>query len=212
MGSEDNQVEYKFLSKFYDVFDLIFLLGGRGNPRQGLLALVGDEPQQILDVCVGTAASALLVAEHFPNSRVVGIDISKDMLAVAQKKIARKSLTNLNVYPMSADAMTFPDNSFDKVMVSFALHELDPKLLRRVFKEIGRVLKPGGKFFVLDFARQQGLRNQVFLGIWALMEPACFRPFLKLNWRDLTLTQGLLFESEAEYSFSKLYELNKKMD
>jgi ubiquinone/menaquinone biosynthesis C-methylase UbiE len=204
-----NNPSYKFLSKFYDLFDLIFLFGGKGNPRRGLLDVISNAYPHILDVCVGTAASSLLVAGQHAGNQLVGIDISDEMLAIARGKIARKKLTNLEVQKMSATEMQFTDNSFDAVMVSFALHEFEQELRKKVFWEVARVLKPGGIFCVIDFARQGSLLNQVFLKGWTLIEPPCFADFLNLDWRVDLKTLGLDFESEREFSFSKLYVLHK---
>jgi ubiquinone/menaquinone biosynthesis C-methylase UbiE len=203
---------YRRLSRFYDLFDLIFLLGGRGNPRLGLVEALGDDRKRILDVCVGTAASAIPVAAHFTNSRVVGIDLSDAMLAIARRKIGRRRLANIEVVNASADAMPFEDDSFDAVMVSFALHEFEPESLGRILAEIARVLKPGGRLCVIDFARQSGRMNRVFLAGWALIEPQCFRDFLDIDWRTGAGACDLRFVRTKEYSFSNLYVLRKTLD
>jgi ubiquinone/menaquinone biosynthesis C-methylase UbiE len=200
---------YKSRSKFYDLFDLIFLLGGKGNPRIGLLEAISNTPQRILDVCVGTAASALLVASQHAENQIVGIDISDEMLAAARRKIARKKLTNLEVQNMSATEMQFADGSFEVVMVSFALHEFEPALREQVFQEAARVLKAGGIFCVIDFARQDNWLNSVFLKGWTLIEPAVFADFLEIDWRVHLKPYGLEFDWERAFSFSKLYRFHK---
>ncbi len=201
----ESNVRYKFLSKFYDLFDLIFHLGNKGNPRLGLVEVISNTSQRVLDVCVGTAASSILVASHNPQNHILGIDISTEMLAVARRKIAQKKLTNLEVQIMSATAMQFADNSFDVVMVSFALHEFEKELREKVFQEVARVLKPGGTFCLIDFARQESQLNRVFIKVWSIFEPSCFVDFLGIDWRVRLKAYGLDFESEKEFSFSKLY-------
>ncbi len=208
MNSNDSNVTYNVLSKVYDLLDLIFLLGGKGNPRSGLPEALRNA-SCILDVCVGTAASSIQVAARYKQSQIVGIDISDAMLSVAQKKIARKQLVNIELKNMSADALQFADSSFDGVMVSFALHEIEEDLREAIFKEVSRVLKSGGKFCVIDFARQSNHSNQVFMKLWTLIEPSCFSAFLDMDWRSRLNAFGLQFESEKEYSFSKLYVLCK---
>ncbi len=208
MNSSNSNVTYNVLSKFYDLFDLIFLISGKGNPRSGLLEALKNA-SCILDVCVGTAASSIQVAARYRHSQIIGIDISGAMLSVAQKKIARKQLTNIELKNMSADTLQFADSSFDGVMVSFALHEIEDELHENIFKEVSRVLKPGGKFCVIDFARQSNRSNQVFMKIWTRIEPPCFSAFLDMDWRSRLNAFGLQFESEKEYSFSKLYVLCK---
>lgn len=209
MNFQDSNTAYRFLSKSYDLFDLIFLLGRKGNPRSGLLEVIDNTPKDILDVCVGTAASSILVATHHNQNRIFGIDISDDMLSVARRKISQKKLTNLEVTKMSADALQFADNSFDWVMVSFALHEFEQELRERVFQEISRVLKPGGRFCVIDFSQQENATNRIFMKIWAIIEPPCFADFLAMDWRKQLASYGLCLESEKAYSFSKLYVLCK---
>jgi len=209
MSFEDSNKVYSFLSRFYDLFDLIFLLGSKGNPRSGLLEALSDTQPRILDVCVGTAASSIRVATHYKQSQICGIDISDAMLSVAQRKLTQKKLTNIELKNMSADAMKFSDNSFDAIMVSFALHEFENELREMIFKEISRVLKPGGKFCVIDFARQDNRSNQAFMKVWTLIEPPCFSAFLELDWHKLFDAYGLRYESEKEFSFSKLYVLRK---
>jgi ubiquinone/menaquinone biosynthesis C-methylase UbiE len=201
---------YGLLSKFYDLFDLIFLLADKGNPRSGLLDAINDTPQRILDVCTGTATSSIVLATHYQQSQILGIDISDDMLSIARKRITQKNLTNLEVRNMSADAMYLTDNSFDIVMVSFALHEFEKDLREKVFKEVSRVLKSGGIFCVVDFARQDNRINQVFMKVWTVIEPRCFSAFLDIDWHVQLNTYGLHYESEKEFSFSKLYILRKE--
>jgi ubiquinone/menaquinone biosynthesis C-methylase UbiE len=204
-----NNSRYRSLSTFYDLFDLIFLLGNRGNPRRGLLDAFGDTPQRILDVCVGTAASSLLVASNNPQNQILGIDISDQMLAVARRKIAKQKLANIELMTMSATALRLEDDSFDGVMISFALHEFDRETREKVLREAARVLKPGGRFCVVDFARQAGIRNRVFMKAWAIIEPPCFADFLSLDWRVLSSAYGLRLESEREFTFSNVYVLRK---
>jgi ubiquinone/menaquinone biosynthesis C-methylase UbiE len=205
----ESNLVYQLISKFYDLFDLIFLFGSKGNPRSGLLSAISNTSQRVLDVCVGTAASSLLVASHNPKNRIVGIDISDAMMAVARRKIAHKKLVNLEVQNMSADALQFADNSFDVVMISFALHEFQNELREKIFQEVARVLKPGGTFCVIDFARQGSRLNRAFIKLWTILEPSCFLGFLALDWRVHLDHFGLQFENEREFSFSKLYVLRK---
>jgi len=201
---------YRSIAKFYDVFDRIFLLDDKGNPRIGLLEAIPDAPLRVLDVCSGTAASALRLAIHNPHNQIVGIDISPQMLAVARRKVQAAGVTNLELQAMSADALRFADGSFDAVMVSFALHEMDAGLRRRIFAEIERVLKPGAPLYVIDFARQPGWRNRWFIGLWGCFEPACFAAFLELDWTAGLNNGGLVFERSHSYAFSNLYVLRKR--
>ncbi len=200
---------YKLLSKFYDLFDLIFLLDHKSNPRDGLLRVLANEPLRVLDVCVGTAASAIVVASRNTRNQIVGIDISPEMLAVARKKIAARQLKNVDVRLMSADQMQFETGSFDAAMVSFTLHEFDEELLDRVLNEVSRILKKQGVFCVLDFARPVDGPSRLFMKVWSLLEPACFRTFMEIDWQTRAKKYGFQLLETQGHSFSNLYVLRK---
>jgi ubiquinone/menaquinone biosynthesis C-methylase UbiE len=200
---------YAWLSRVYDLFELIFPFGGKGNPRRGLLEVIPNEPIQVLDICVGTAASSLAVAAENTRVRIVGIDISDGMLAIAARKIRHRRLANVCVRKMSATEMDFADRTFDVAMVSFALHEFESDQREQVLCEASRVLKPNGLFCVVDFARQDNRLNRVFLAGWARLEPHCFADFLRLDWLSEPDLYGFALERVIEFSFSNLYLLRR---
>jgi demethylmenaquinone methyltransferase/2-methoxy-6-polyprenyl-1,4-benzoquinol methylase len=209
VNNDQNSLLYGKLAVFYDLFDLLFLFGSKGNPRSGLLEEISDTSQSVLDVCAGTAASSILIADHNRKNRIIGIDISEDMLSVARRKIFQRNLNNLEVRNMSADSMQFSDNSFDVVMISFALHEFEQTLRQNIIMEIARVLKPGGIFLVIDFARQNNRLNHFFLNLWTKIESPGFNNFLDLDWHTDFNDYGLRHEKEKDYSFSRLNLLRK---
>lgn len=95
------------------------------------------------------------------EARVVGIDPSPEMVAVANKKAAkRKSQVQFQVE--AVEKMSFVDNTFDVVTSSFVLHHLPKELQLKAFKELRRVLKPGGMFFAIDMtAQMHGLSHML---------------------------------------------------
>jgi demethylmenaquinone methyltransferase/2-methoxy-6-polyprenyl-1,4-benzoquinol methylase len=109
-------------------------------PREGIL----------LDVCTGTADMALEAARRFPDARIVGVDFSRAMIALGAAKIERARLAGrvqLQVAP--AEALPFPDGSFDSVTVAFGLRNVPDR--PRGLREMRRVLRPGGRAVVLEF-------------------------------------------------------------
>lgn len=84
MQNYERQIKLKFgvLASFYDLFDVLFLLDKKRNPRHALARKIPNEVLRILDVCVGTANSAIAVAEANSRNEIVGIDLSADMIAV----------------------------------------------------------------------------------------------------------------------------------
>ncbi len=93
--------------------------------------------QRLLDVCCGTGLVAAAAAAH--GLSVTGIDISESMIAQASKKGLA-----VEFEVGDAEALSFPDASFDRVVCNFGLYHLpDPD---RAIAEAARVLKPGGRY------------------------------------------------------------------
>ncbi len=195
---------YNRIGSYYDLFDLIFSLGRRGNPRQGLVEHLPARPLQILDLCVGTAATSLMVARARPDSMVTGIDLSEGMLARARQKINRAGLRNLTVQAMDAGRTSFDAGVFDAVMSSFALHEMGPVLQERILREAQRVLRPEGKLYLIDFGMQADWRTRWFLAVWGIAEPRGFADYVRLDWRRWLAGMGLRAVEIIPYSFSNL--------
>lgn len=102
-------------------------------------------PASILEVGVGTG----LVLSRYPaGSRVCGIDLSPDMLALAHERARRLGRNDVRLHVMDAEAMTFADGSFDCVTVPYVLSVTpDPQ---RLVREIRRVCRKGGTVVVLN--------------------------------------------------------------
>lgn len=97
---------------------------------------------RVLDVGCGTGALTLAVAERAgPAGAVVGLDANPEMLAVARKKPVQ-----VEWLEGTAEALPFPDNSFDAVVSQFALMFFEDK--PKALAEMMRVLKPGGRLAV----------------------------------------------------------------
>ncbi len=109
-----------------------------------LVELAELEPgQSILDVATGTGAVLLPAAERVgPEGRVVGIDLSEGMLALAAQQVQRRALTNVRLERMDAERLELPAASFDRVLCGWGLF-LFPEP-QRALAEFHRVLRPGG--------------------------------------------------------------------
>ena len=102
-----------------------------------------SEGNRVLDIATGTGIVALDCARIVgAGGRVVGIDLSSDMLAVARKKSAAAGLTNLEFREGDAEKLDFPDASFEAVLCASSLFFI-PDMLG-VLKEARRVLAQNG--------------------------------------------------------------------
>ena len=117
---------------------------------QHLLACLQLKPDtKILDVCTGTGAVAIRVAEQFPASRVTGIDLSVGMLNQARLKAEQKKLANVDFIEMDLDHLSFPRAHFDVATCSFGLFFLPD--MQSALTNIKSVVKPGGCIVISSF-------------------------------------------------------------
>ena len=207
MGSYQKSIKsrFGFISKFYDIFDIVFSFNKNTNPRYGLAERIPDGNLRILDVCAGTANTSIIIAKKNPQNEIIGIDLSPDMLAVAENKIRTQRLKNIRLQPMDAIQMTFQDGEFDITTISFALHELKYDLMVKVLREMFRTLKVGGKMYIIDYDKQNNPVKNVLLSIFLkIFEPPHMQQFLQYNWRDILKDIGFNSVQIEKYRFSKI--------
>ena len=150
--NKKKQVEKMFdtISAKYDGMNRLVSLGSDVRWRKKVIKMVlKDEPGSILDIATGTGDLAIQFAALRPGINVVGIDISEGMLSVARNKVSGNALyENLKFMNGDSEAMPFEDNSFEAITVSFGIRNFEN--LEKGLSEIFRVLKPGGKFVILE--------------------------------------------------------------
>ena len=111
----------------------------------------GLKPSEILDVATGTGDLAIALARRIPSARVAGVDISEKMLAEGRVKVDRNRLDGrIRLQTGDAEALDFPDGAFDVVAVAFGVRNFGD--IPAGLREMRRVLKPGGRCFILEFS------------------------------------------------------------
>ena len=146
------------------LYDLLVLIATRGREsafRQKVIDLARLKPgESVLDVGCGTGTLAIAARQRVGrDGKVFGIDASPEMIARAGKK-ARKAGIEIEFKNESIEELPFPDGQFDAVLSTVMLHHLPRKVREAGIREIRRVLKPGGRVLIVDFAgteRQNGL-------------------------------------------------------
>jgi len=109
------------------------------------------QPKTILDVATGTADMAITTYKMLQPEKIVGIDISENMLAVGRQKIAKEGLNEqIELLKGDGETINFPNNTFDASMVAFGIRNFEN--LQAGLSEMWRVLKPGGQLLVIEFA------------------------------------------------------------
>lgn len=156
-GSKKEQVAQMFdnISANYDFLNHFLSLNiDKGWRKKVVKMAAAGKPKQILDVATGTADLAIALTKAHPE-KITGIDISRGMLDVGQKKIDAKGLSQIiTLEQADSEALPFEDNTFDIVTVAFGVRNFEN--LEKGISEIYRVLKPNGKILVLEFSQPTG--------------------------------------------------------
>lgn len=187
---------------FLPFYDLIARLLGADHARQVLLQHANLKPdQQILDIGCGTGTFAVMAKQLYPSVNIVGLDPDPKALARASQKAA-KARVSVRFDRGFADALEYPSNNFDVVFSSFMFHHLESSNREKTLREVTRVLKPGGRFFLLDFEasnsghrlmhlfhRSERLQDNSEDRILSLMQCTGFTEYKKLE--DLPVFWGL---------------------
>ncbi|REF35524.1 class I SAM-dependent methyltransferase [Thermasporomyces composti] len=127
------------------------------------LAAMAPERGAVLDVGTGPGVLLLELAQRRADLTLTGVDLSADMVALAQRNLA-KVADRASARVADVAALPFADESFDLVVSSFSLHHWeDPEA---AVAELARVLRPGGALVIYDFDRapfdrlEQGARER----------------------------------------------------
>lgn len=171
----------------YDFLNHFLSLGiDRGWRKKALGLLRDDRPKKILDIATGTGDFAILAARMLQPELVRGIDISRGMLELGEKKVQAAGLSaRIRLEWGDSEALSFAASEFDAVVSAFGVRNFEH--LEKGLAEMYRVLRPGGKAVILEFSR-----------------PAVFpvKQFFNLYFRYITPYIGKWFaRSKEAYSY-----------
>jgi demethylmenaquinone methyltransferase/2-methoxy-6-polyprenyl-1,4-benzoquinol methylase len=173
MSGLSRRTYYDFFSHFYDFVIALHSRDRTATLRDLLLektsVVAGG---RLLDICTGTGAVAIRAQQDTgPHGTAVGVDFSRGMIRKAREKARRAGLDG--VYFVVADVayLPFRPSSFQAVTCSHAMYELSPETRSQALEEAHRVLRPAGRFLMMEHC-----------------EPA--QPFVRLLYQIRLATMG----------------------
>jgi phosphatidylethanolamine/phosphatidyl-N-methylethanolamine N-methyltransferase len=142
--------------------------------RRHAVEIINQRSGNVLEVGVGTGLSLPNYGSHL---KIVGIDLSPEMLEKAREKVAEDGIDHVtDLHEMDASALEFPDASFDTVVAMYVITVVpEPE---KVMRELARVCRVGGQVVLVNhFSQEEGVRG------WVERRMAPFAD--KLGWRPV---------------------------
>jgi demethylmenaquinone methyltransferase/2-methoxy-6-polyprenyl-1,4-benzoquinol methylase len=191
----------------YDKYDLMndfMSLGVHRLWKKNLLNMMNPSPnQKLVDVACGTGDIAKLFLEHVSkSSQITCVDPNRGMIKKGKEKLNR--FKNLNWINSSAEKLPLDNNLFDFYTISFGLR--NTKNLDTALSEAYRVLKPGGRFFCLEFSKIQNTSLEFLYNNYSKLIPSIG----KLIVGDKEPYEYLIKSIEQFINQEELIELMKK--
>ncbi len=126
--------------------------------RRILSAAAITSQDRVLDLGCGIGNILIALAERIDFAEPVhGVDVSPDLIRIGEHEIARAGRQDrIKLQVAAATRLPFDDGAFDVVLTSHVLKHLDDAALLASFREVARVLAPGGRFLLWEFDKSQG--------------------------------------------------------
>jgi demethylmenaquinone methyltransferase/2-methoxy-6-polyprenyl-1,4-benzoquinol methylase len=157
--AEDEKVlwvrrHFDSIARQYDFMNTLLSFGIHYLWKRAAVAMLQLKPgHRVLDVCGGTGDLAILARKAVGDGgRVVVYDINRAMIEAGRnKKTNAATRHRINYVQGNAEVISFPHMSFDAVMVGFGIRNVTH--MQEAFREMYRVLKPGGRMVCLEFSK-----------------------------------------------------------
>ncbi len=154
------------IARRYDLANRMLSLGMDISWRWRLVKRLRNQaPNAVLDLATGSGDVAFAISRNVPTAmEIVGMDFCQPMLDEAIRKQAADSsqrYRNIRFEPGDGLALPLPDAAFDAVTISFGLRNMGDR--HQSLREMHRVLRPGGRAYVLEFSQPDRWFRPVYL-------------------------------------------------
>lgn len=153
--SKKGQVTKMFdkIAPNYDLLNRVLTVGIDTVWRtKAIKTLIPHQPKLILDVATGTADLAIEAVKLLDPKHVTGMDISSEMIRLANKKVVKKGLEEkITLETGDSESLKYEDDAFDAITAAFGVRNFGN--LEVGLQEMYRVLKKGGRLVILEFSK-----------------------------------------------------------
>ena len=202
-SSKKSQVEKMFdsISFEYDLLNGIMTFNNHKRWKKNILNIAKKvKPKNALDIATGTADIAINLGS-ISDCKVIGVDISEQMLNVGRKKITKMKLgKSVRLETGDAENLNFKDNYFDLVTIGFGVRNFQD--LEKGLKESFRVLNKDGTLIILETSVPENSIMKLFYSIFTRTYiPIMARIFSKdKSAYNYLLNSAELFPSGTKFS------------
>ncbi len=183
---------FKTTEKSYDFMVKIttFWEDTRWKKRILKIADLCENPQTILDLACGTGILTFALAQKFPNSKVVGIDLQEEYLTYARAKQVRDHVKNVEFYEKSAEDTS--EGEYDLITASYLPKYVN---LNLIISNCSKMLRPGGLLIFHDFTYPEDPLYKFFYHVyWLFLKPVLW---LLKPWREISRElEGLIAKTK----------------
>lgn len=161
-------LRFKWLTPLYD-----FFLGITMPEKKIKTALISDANiyagTKLLDFGCGTVTLTIMAKQSSPEAKVTGIDVDKEILVKAAKKIKEERL-DVSLLDYDGKHLPFQRNAFDRVISCLVFHHLDTDVKQNMLAEIFRVMNKDGQFVIADFGRSKSWVQRTLFNLIRILD------------------------------------------
>ncbi|MBL0385633.1 class I SAM-dependent methyltransferase [Tumebacillus sp. ITR2] len=121
-------------------------------PEQIVDALQISQDDNVADLGCGPGVFTLPIAKRTQRT-VYAIDVERQMLELLQQRTEEAGVSNVQTVLSDAEKIDLPDQSVDKVLIAFVLHEVGD--LNQAVQEVKRILRPNGNVLILEWEKKE---------------------------------------------------------
>lgn len=191
--------KYNFLAKIYD---RIYASYVRKTVQSAFQAISLRGGEKILDIGCGTGELEKALLQKNPNLSIVGVDISSDMLAVAQNKLA--GFSNITLKEGDFLNVALPENFFDAAFSLSNFHYF-PKP-QATLKKTDSLLKKNGTLVIIDWNRRT-LKGKIYNAYMRLADPAFVKAYTPKEISEMLGKAGFVVERTDYFKVGLLWQM-----